>query len=259
MKELRVTSDEGYVYVLLQTEGKGAPDWNRVLYRIAIDTYDPKRGERELPRPFVAGVATGAEFLVDIQGPGRSSISVTPSYNPYPGGTFNEGRPVASPSKPSGTFEALVLESNRERFGRDGRRFPREMVERGALRFVRPGEDSRRTLQADVAVGTDGAIELRLPWALLNVSDPSTHRVLDGVARSEDSETTETDGFRFYAYSFDARRPDDPPRDQLPGRWRNAPPYRWPAWDEPRYRLELKESASVIAETAKELTDVQTQ
>lgn len=256
LKELRAAADAGYVYVLLQTGGTDAPDWTRVHYRIAIDTYDAKRGERRLPEPYAADIPTGAEFLIELGGPDHSAVLVTPSYDPYPlRGESVEGRAIASPETPSGRFAKMELRVNRPRFARDGRRFDPVIVERGRLRFLRSGEEARVIAQADVAAGAEGAIEIRIPWALLGVSDPSSHRVLHGTSRAEDSETVQTKGFRMYAYSFDRSRVGDPLADQLPDGWANGPLFTWPGWEEPQYRLEPKQGASAIARTMKELAD----
>jgi hypothetical protein len=256
LKELRVTSDEGYVYMLLQTEGSGTPDWKTLQYRIAIDTHDPKRGERDLPAPYSASIASGAEFLIDIGGPGDTQIKVTPSYDPYPDhGQAVEGKAIVSPEKSSGSFQEMAFQANRERFWRDGTRIRPVIVERGTLRFVRDNANTRTDLRYDVAVGEDGVIELRIPWGLLNVADPSSRQVLNGISRSENSETSPTDGMRFYVYSFN-KGAKKKLLDQMPSRWRTAPLYTWKTWDTPTYTLELKQSSRDIARMMKELSDV---
>jgi hypothetical protein len=255
-KQIRATSDEGFLYLLLETEGQGTPDWKRIRYRIAIDTHDPKRGERMLPKPFSAEIATGAEFLIDLGGPGESSMRVTPSYNPYPlKGRTEEGGWIVSPPRSSGRFVPMTFEANRERFARDGRRFAARYLDRGALVFV-SGPGDLGNPHATVAAGENGSIEIRIPWPLLNVSDPSTLRVLSGEMRPEGSESLETDGFRIYAYSFDAKRSEHPLVDRLPVAGQRAPLYTWKGWEEPKYRLELKESARAISGTMKQLTEV---
>ena len=257
LKEIRATADEGYVYLLLQTEGSGSPDWNTLLYRIAVDTHDPKRGERKLPEPYSASIASGAEFLIDIGGPGDSEIRVTPTYDPYPDkGQAVEGRPIVSPDKPSGVFKGMQFQANRERFWRNGHRVLPIVIGRGTLRFLHDRPDGRTDLKADIAVGGEGTIEMRIPWGLLNVADPSSRLVLSGISRSENSETAPTDGFRFYVYTFNKKDKKDPRRDQLPGRWFQAPLFVWKPWDVPKYKLELKESSRDIARTMKELSDV---
>jgi hypothetical protein len=157
-------------------------------------------------------VETGVEFLVDLVGAGESRITVSEPYEPY---AHLDGGDVASPLEPGGTFVPLLFESNRERFARDGRRFPAEVVERGVLKEG-----------TDYAIG-DGAIELRIPWGLLNVSDPSSHRVLHQVGpRGEELGTVVTDGFRLYGFT-----PEGPFGSMT---------FTWPGWEEPRYRLEPK-------------------
>lgn len=256
LRELRVTSDEGYVYLLLRTAAEDAkPDWKRLVYRIAVDTYDSERGERELPLPHPAPLPTGVEFLIEIAGPGHSALLATPTYDPYPGGVMVEGRPVVSPQKPAGSFVPLLFESNRERFARDGRRFAALRLQRGELRFLGPGETALSTQRADIAVGT-GTIEMRIPWSLLNVADPSTRRVLHGRASAENSPTAETEGFRFYVFSFDRGKRGAGPVDRLHDRWGDAPLYQWAVWNEPRRRLEPKAGTAHLAETMRTLSGV---
>lgn len=45
-----------------------------------------------------------------------------------------------------------------------------------------------------------GVLELRLPWHLLNVSDPSSAQVLNDIEGTPDIESTESDEFAIYAY-----------------------------------------------------------
>jgi hypothetical protein len=225
---LMATADEAYLWILLRTGGSGAPlDRSRVHFRFAIDTYDPERGERRLPPPGAAEVSTGIEFLVDLGGPGESRITVSEPYEPY---THLDAGDLASPIEPSGKFVPLLFEANRERFARNGRRFPAEVVERGALKEG-----------VDYAIG-DGGIEIRIPWSLINVSDPSSRRVLHQVGpRGEELGSVVTDGFRLFAFTADPSRPEDPPIDRL-----GPLPFTWPGWEEPRYRLEPKAGLSAL-------------
>lgn len=240
LHELRAAADEGYLYLLLLTGGgPQPPDWSRVMLRIALDTYAPERGERTLPPP-AETTATGVEFLVELAGPGASFITVSEPYDPFGHGA---GGPFASPVSPSGRFAHLMFETNRERFARDGTRYPAQRINRGALRFgsldpATPDFDTR----TDVAVGAPaGAIELRIPWTLLNVTDPSSGRVLHQEREHEPPfDTVATDGFRIYAFAALRDRPGQGSESLLPAPGTASPVFAWPHWNEPKFRIDWK-------------------
>jgi hypothetical protein len=242
-----VASDEGYLYLALRTEGgPEGPDWAVTSYRIAIDTYDAARGATRLPSPGAATIPTGAEFLVELTGPDTSVVTVVAPYEPY---ALIDFGPILSPNVRDGPgFVHLTFESNRERIGRDGTRYPAIRVDRGALRFgsldpAAPDFDTR----ADVSVGAAaGTIEVRLPWALLNVTDPSSRRVLHQTAgHAPPLDTTKTGGFRIYAFAQDATRPERKPLSRLPVSGR-PPLFTWEPWEKPRYRTEAKHGVPAI-------------
>jgi tetratricopeptide (TPR) repeat protein len=257
LDELRLSSDEGYLYVLLRTEGgPGLPDFEAgTAYRLAIDTYDASRGETRLPAPGAATIATGAEFLIDLAGPDRSFVTVTAPYEPH---AAIESGPVASPPGGAGQFTHLLFEANRQRIGRDGTRFAPIVVDRGALRFGSLDPSSSRfDSRTDVAVGpATGTIELRIPWALLNVTDPSSHRVLHQVGKHDAPlDTTTTDGFRVYAFAVDPADPGRSPLSRLPAAGARAPLYTWKTWEVPSWRTEPKEGAGRIRDAMNAIPD----
>lgn len=211
---LQAAADEAYLWVKANATWKGR-------FRLALDTYAPERGERTLPEP----VETGVEFLVDLVRPGESRITVSAPYEPY---AHLDGGDLASPLELTGKFVPLLFEANRARIGRDGRRFPAEVVERGALKEG-----------VDYAIG-DGVIEIRIPWGLINVSDPSSRRVLHQVgARGDELGSVVTDGFRLYGFT-----PDGP---------LGSIRFTWPGWEEPRYTLEPKVGLPALRDAMRSL------
>jgi hypothetical protein len=251
LRELRVTSDEGYVYFLLRTRGgPDSPDWLHVGYRLAIDTYDRSRGERVLPPPGMTTLPTGVEFLVELFGPGQSRVTVSAPYEPY---SRIERGPIASPAVPSGRFVRLDFEPNRPRFGRDGTAFPAVHVDRGNLRFGSLDPHAPKEIadtRTDVSIGpSTGTIEIRLPWALLNVTDPSSRRVLHQEdVHPQPLGTVESEGLGIYALSVNPASPGRAPRDSLPATGEPAPIFRWANWEQPGYALELKRGVALIRE-----------
>jgi len=258
LREVGAASDEGYLYLLLRTDGgPQPPDWTRTAYTIAIDTYDPARGATRVPEAGNASTATGVEFLVDLAGRDASFVTVIEPYEPY---ARVDSGPVASPPvrDAAASFVHLMLETNRERIGRDGTRYPALRVDRGALRqgSLDPDAKGFDTL-TDFAVGAaTGTIELRLPWALLNVTDPSSRRVLHQPAVHDPPfDTIATDGLRIYAFARDPASAARKPLSRLPAAGDPAPLFTWERWDVPRYRSELKHGAAAIRDGLRRIPD----
>jgi hypothetical protein len=78
----------------------------------------------------------------------------------------------------------MYVTINRARYSRDGAFFPARGYNRGRLRYGTQRESSLSDWYYD---SSRGLLEIRLPWMLLNVSDPSTATLL--------YETTAGNGF----------------------------------------------------------------
>ncbi|NJD11127.1 MAG: hypothetical protein FIB01_12090 [Gemmatimonadetes bacterium] len=81
------------------------------------------------------------------------------------------------------------------------------------------------------------ALEVRIPWVLLNITDPSSKRVVGtgGDGRGETAPTTTVDGIRIVVAGRDAQQR----WEVLPGtgRQQDVASFTWPNWDQPRYRI----------------------
>jgi len=163
---------------LLREEGRflkahADPEYLWLLYRgpLPLKVYlDTVPGGVQVAEGF------GAEFSLEI-GPEGGRLLVEKGYYPYeelshglPGTEFLHFRGFTKPG--GGPFVPFVLEPNRRRTGRDGTDYPRKTYELGALRR---GEDplGARDPTADYALGPEGLLEVRLPWGMLLLTDPS--------------------------------------------------------------------------------------
>lgn len=200
--QLKARHDAGWVYLLLRTSGTGVPDWRRTALSVGFDTYDPARGERRLLAPANCDVPTGVEFALSIRGPGDTELMVTPPYRQRHPAESGLAMQLFSPLQPTGSYRRLSLETNRERYTRAGQHIGAQQVDPGRLRYgsmdpSAPDFDTR----TDIAVGPGGAIEIRLPWALLNFADPSTASVLHSPVVGPTPGTVSTPGIRLHACS----------------------------------------------------------
>lgn len=133
---------------------------------------------------------------------------------------------------------------------------PRRAFRVSETGFEADAYDSLSDVHASAANDT---VELRLPWGLLNVSDPSQRRALGDPRDGELSTDRPFDGIDVAAAMY---RPDaDGAATTAPGptnlthavpgrsggRLRTAT-YSWPTWNDPGFRERRKRSYDIVAE-----------
>ncbi|HEX4560774.1 MAG TPA: tetratricopeptide repeat protein [Gemmatimonadales bacterium] len=229
---LRVGSDAAYLYLAIE-----GPPPDSARYVLGVDTYGRNRGQFLLP-----GLKTpdsiGYEFALTLaDSAGR--MWVAPWYSPYlvpnPGmgptaldAFYQYGARVTETSR-TGVWDSMWVTSNRWRIGRDGQTFSAAGTDRGRLRL---GTEAASTLSDWYVDRNEGLIEVRIPWGLLNVTDPSSRRVLTRISTHLGFETDTTSGFRFGLARLSASGEAD---HLAPGT-----AYRWPAWEVPVSHERLK-------------------
>ncbi|WP_094529955.1 hypothetical protein [Halorubrum halodurans] len=280
---LRVTSDAAYLSIRLEFadlgDGAGvddAPDWDRVNYLLTLGLTG--RGGVQLPHG-VDATSASTDFVVRLGGPDDSRVTVHPRYDAFAYLYGAEaGLDLDSYRNPDpGAFAPIRMTIGRGyTVPPTGERVPFQSVETGALRYGNGNPDSPEyDSLADVHVSpSTDAIEVRLPWLLLNVADPSRRRRLgdlwsDGVDEYEPFEAIDVAAASYVpAGDGDAGSGDDgggteaaaEPIDSRPTNLAHAVPgvegdrlrtveYVPPTWDEPAYTERLKESAEYLRET----------
>lgn len=235
---LRAGSDESYLYLALATPG---PDWRREGIEIGIDTWLVGRGQHLLPASGRSG-STGFEFVLELAGPDSGAMRVAPEYNRYtPIADLASGedfgrfyrRPVTVADRRDGRFDPMFVVTNRSRYGRDGTFFPASGVDRGRLRY---GTARASTLSDWYYDSAAGLLELRIPWDLLNVTDPSTRTLLMDHSSDGPFGTVTADSFHFTVvrYAKAGRRASGVI---------DAAPWTWSGWATPESHARLKPAA----------------
>lgn len=278
LKSFYVDADEGFLYLRLVVaklaDGRdGTMNWGKVNYLIGISTDPGHAGLTYLP--FIAPVRfpQGMTYAVQLAGPASSHLWIASSYNPYeivpvpgnPAETLLTQKLGWTPQLTGrGTFEGEIIEPNRRRFARNGKYFPPVRYDRGILRYgtLDPSSrdyDSLAEWHANAATNT---IDVRIPWALLNVTDPSTLEIFAGLGKDGTVKTTRTPGFEFAVFSYHPA-PDPslrPIMEQGQAIADSLPPlsgpltisheslqrYVWASWDQPQYALREKASYGIL-------------
>lgn len=248
-RRLRAAADESFCYFAVELQPGKFP-WDSLGLQLAIDTYLPRAGQHRIPRTQIRS-EIGFEFLIDLATPDSASLKATPDYNrhdshvdPHTGDDFGRfsRRPVITRDRDDGRFDSLFVITNRARFGRDGKFFPAHGYDRGRLLY---GSEEETTLADWYLDERAGLLELRIPWDLINVTDPSTRTLLFDRRTDGDFGTAKAKDFHVGVVVY--RKEGQPATvEALPalerGIWRAETfmPWRWSGWTEPRAHARLK-------------------
>ena len=264
---LKVQADEGWLHLGLFVPGP--VDFTKHAFLVGLDTIDSRRGDHRLPWGANLGSEAGLEFVALFQGEGRTGVFVDEPYL-LPDHRFDPQHRYRSVANEEGRFVMGTARSNNARIGRDGRRFEGHSTEIGWLqRGTQDRRDAAYDDRAEWQVGrsTDGRgfLEARIPWTLLNVTDPSASTVIDDPVRKVPGPvgTATTPGFRLLLAVFDAEHPlwegggslslSLPTARQ--GRIPMPPLFSWAGWEQPTFHRYRKRSFEIYQKALTETPD----
>ncbi|UVI30986.1 family 2 glycosyl transferase [Paenibacillus spongiae] len=179
--KLYVKNDEGYVYLMVDAENY---DFEKDTILIPIDTIDGQ-GNKGFPQ-YGATFGKDADFVVKIHGPNDSRVLVDAYYDNY---YFRYAVQTdlidAVPSfhkKNTGVFNPIRLGLNKQ-FVVPGlnTEVPFTGYETGLLKYGIANPDSPDFNSLSDFYHNNGKVEIRIPWQLLNVMDPSKKYVIDDM------------------------------------------------------------------------------
>ncbi|PSB01437.1 tetratricopeptide repeat protein [Merismopedia glauca] len=236
LQTFAATSDEGYLYLRVQV---GKIDWTQQQIWVGIDTYNSTSGSFIFPGFKNIQTQNGSEFLLQLKGDKTSKLLVHAPYSLF---RSRYSSSLVSSTKQQGEFIEIEAEPNRLRVGRNRQVYPAKQVSRSNLQL---GSTNRLTANYNSLADWNyspktGEIEVRLPWSILNVTDPSSRQVYHF---DEQGSTLTTPGFRFNVLAVKpstnqvlATFPELTPDGKLP-----LPKlYTWSKWEEPTYHSYLK-------------------
>jgi hypothetical protein len=158
--------------------------------------------------------------------------------------------PFKTVGNDAGKWDSLVVVTNRRRISRDGKIFPSISYNRNRLLYAKQSETTLADWYTNEATGV---IEIRVPWGMLQVTDPSSRSVLFGMADSVTPAIAVTDGFRFVVESYDPSNRgttgDQMPRGGSTGTFANPSTWTWPIWETPHWHSEIKPLFGAMQQT----------
>jgi hypothetical protein len=233
IKSIAMAADASYLN--LELELTEPLDFGAEELFIGLDSLDRNLGQKRWPVGNLP-TATGLEFLVRIRSTESADLLVLTSYNAALGR-------FATSASGDGQFERISILVNGAVTTKDGRKIGEKRFDASALR--RGDFDEAGNLWK-----MDGEkISLRLPWTLINVTDPSSLQVLQdtrtGFYSSEHDalKTMKTDGFVVEGLVWNKKS------GTIEGRFAQdaSKPYLWKGWEEaPPYAERYKKSYFIL-------------
>ena len=245
--EIRMAADAEFFHVKIAL---GSPLGDGEAMTIGYDTYADDRGESVLPNGKKTTQRSELALTITRQG---AELMVMEAYDQFGvwhdtqaawhGKTESElpsGRPYRSIPSDGGKWNLVRWMNNGQHGSDDGvYTFPATVQEIGKLRV----RDAVGAGDGTIDGRFDGAtLTVRVPWTLLNVTDPSELRVLDDDPKTRERETALSEGFRI-AVSLGDELVETPRR-------------KWARWDAPPpYKERRKLSYAIFAEGLRGIPD----
>jgi hypothetical protein len=263
---VRALADAAHLWILVEERGDPGDE----LY-LGFDMVRPGAGSFRWPGAVGPRLPVGIEFALVRRGDDVRLLA-DPRSNPWriePAGAMLTGSPVApriedappgffqgrfrqafnrpylTLPREDGVFEPLRVVTNRRRFGRDGTEYAALGYDRGVL-LEGPLPDGNWEAAA-------GMFEVRIPWMLLNVTDPSERRVLQDPLTGELGDelgTERVDGIRIVAATRHGRRWSTLPESGVAG---DVPLFTWDAWEEPRWTARRRPQFEALRRAYREI------
>lgn len=270
IRRITVDHDEAYLYLKVELSGSLGVDLTKGANKdleldIGIDTLSGNSGTKTLPVDGLPSLPTGVEFLLKINGLEGGRLLSRPDYN------RGTSKFMAAPSDDP-AFEPILLLVNREQVSSEnGQVFPSEYTDDSVLFYgdFETGSEKYDSLSHWYIGDDGGTVYIRIPWLLLNVSDPSSRTAIHddrtdlpaGPSAISDNlgfdglHTEKTKGFLFYVSLTRAGDIlDFQPRsgNEFDG---SVKRFTWPGWDTPQYKERLKQSYQEISNVFKHTTE----
>jgi hypothetical protein len=267
LRSLTVDSDEGYLHLLLRVEsidpeGDGSVDWDKVDYLIGFDTFDPARGDGCLDTACTIQTERRIEFLLRIDSESDVTLSVDQPYDVV--GVWHGYREpwqlYHTAVNDDGVFNLSRTVTN-SAFWYQGQEMA-PIIYQEVGRF-RTGTESTSTNTNFWYSCAEGTLEVRIPWTLLNVTDPSGRMVVDDYVAGKkgpaaELQISQTPHFGIVVAALGGAGEaentlvDTLPRAKKTGTtWvipaKDTAMYTWATWDDnPQYRAYRKQSFGIV-------------
>jgi hypothetical protein len=245
IQKISMHSDSGYVYVKINLNE--ALSWEKDDLYLLLNTV-PNQGQKEIPinDGTKLSVEEDVDFIVELSGEKSSKILVDSYYDTF---YFQYGHQLKmiervsyANQKNNGIFHPIRLALNKEqRVPGLNKTYPFQSYETGKLQYgVGNPEHKGYNSLTDFSISKDKkVVELRLPWQLLNVKDPSSKEIVGDIWQGGLQSSQNINDIHISVHTVS----DGKPAEQI-----IAYSYEWKNWEQPLFEERLKKSYFIMKE-----------
>lgn len=254
LQAVYMEQDESYIYFRIEfNEQQGLLNSDNIRTMILMDTIEGQ-GNQNLPGNIKIRCETGIDFAIDISSkPEENLIWVDSYYDPFYyqyGYQMKYLNEQGALSKNSGVYHPIRLGLCRPMvIPSTGQKVPFSYYETGVLHKGNgsPFSDNYNSLADYIINQEENALELRIPWQLLNFKDPGQKEVLGDLWQGGLASSQKILGIRVAILAQQGEKVYTFPitqQDQI--NVQDMAVFAWKDWDLPEYKERLKQSYYIM-------------
>ena len=236
---LYAMSDERYLYLMVKSDKY---DFNNDTVYIPIDTITNQGNKTS--SEYHLEFDKSADFLIKLHGASDSHIFVDRYYDAF-NYYFVESRtlsdfpvPKKADKKNSGVFDRMMMcYGYNMKIKGTGDEIPDRAYETGMLLYGNGNPSSKEYASLTDFCYGEGGVELRIPWQLLNVMDPSEKQQ---IADFWEEQVITSQSYKSFSLGFGLQKSDEKLSVKLNG------DYSYKSWIMPTWHERLKPSYSEL-------------
>ena len=257
LKQMFVASDESNLYIRLDYQESVEMEKNPTY--LLFDTIaDQGQTTLSLDSSDFLKTEFGSDFLLELSGTNTSRILVDSYYDSF---YYHYGellnmipKQLYASQTDNGVFHPIRLALNKEmEIPSTGQKLPFVDYETGKLKVGNGNPKSEKfDSLTDISRSDDGkVIEIRVPWQLLNIKDPSTKEIASDYWQHGIDGSETISGIRLAAFVTNGEeiKASLPLIENQIILEKDVKEYKWENWDVPNYHERLKDSYYMMQRT----------
>ena len=256
-----MTSDEKYIYFRLDYQKMSLEQMSQDKTMLLFDTINGQ-GSKDISKDPELKTSSGIDFILNLTGKETSRLTVQSYYDSF---YYQYAKNLGlieeksyADKKDNDVFHPIRLALNKQlTIPSTNQTLPFDDYETGMLTYGNGDPESDDYISLSDFFVKDNSIEIRLPWALFNVKDPSEKEIMGDMWKEGLKASKKVERFKVgvVMYEGDAENANfllTSIKETSPatksGQLDEFYEFTWDKWNEPHYHERLKQSYYIMQE-----------